>query len=136
VVAFRHVEPSFGGDLAANVASFPAGCQTASYTAGPGETALLDVAVHHTGSNAAGGLKIATGVGVNGGAVFYRGSRYSFAAYGAGGPFGGLAADASYTDAIPLTDGSAYVFGTGVESNVDQTTGISTCHVTVLIIRQ
>lgn len=129
VVALRKFDGIFSGNL--NITDiFPTACRTPTYTAGTGETALVNVSVSHAGSNSTGYLKTAIAFSVNAGAMSYAQGYYSL------GPYGSFVAHVSSSVLLPLTAGSAYVFSVGVGSSVAQSTGVySTCHITAMIVR-
>jgi hypothetical protein len=111
----------------------PITCRTQSYTAGPGEYALINAHGSAYLNNAVNGiLNITVGVSTDAGANFLPISTKAFDTMTDG------AATAGVSKYYPLTPGVSYVFGTIFESSGLVTADLlkSTCSCTVNIVKQ
>lgn len=136
IVTVLEFDPA-GANVFPNLASMsptvPAVCRTQSYTAGPGEYALIDTHGSVYPSNAANGLLlISAGVNIDGGANFTSISNQAMESISDG------AATAGVSKYYPLTAGKTYIFGTIFESSalVGITMLKSTCSCRVTIVKQ
>ena len=130
VVQVLDYESSFTKQTAAATPFVLAACQTATYVAGPGETAVVSMSATAIPAAPVAGdaFYLAVGTSVNGAAVTFASNQYALAGLNT------VAANVSTQKRIPLTAGAVYqfipIFQTGTAVNL---TGGS-CHGIVTIV--
>lgn len=117
--------------LPGNTATVPAKCRTASYTAGPGETAIVAMdGTLYPQSAPLAVVSFKAAVATNGAATFTPVSTESLASLQS------AVASASVDDVVPLEAGTTYVFGESLYCvTASGPLTKSSCHATVTIVR-
>lgn len=109
--------------------SYPVGCRTSPYVAGPNETAIFSTTASASHPSISDLLYVRAAVSINGAALQLVSSPgFGFDALN-------LSGSANMQVRVALAPGASYVFATAVASNVTLTVAAATCTGTVQVIR-